>query len=549
MTGTPDAMPDPGQTREALRVHQPDLINRYDARLPGARAAILARLWGAINREPIPGIAERRAVGSDSLITFTDGARLIGAASAAAAFAIPPDDLHLTLSRPGGGETRHTDPAVLLRALALPVPVPAERIDRFAKELANSVANLALGRADQPFHPDGTPGLLAEWAGRPGALAALEQAVVDGHPLHPGCRTRSGMSTADVLAYGPEHHPAMTLPVYEVPADRWLSSGAGLAPRLPVHPWQAEHLLAEFGHLKLTGDRIAVAPLMSLRTLASLSDPSRHYKTSIGVQMTSAVRQVSPAAVHNGPRVGALLGQLGADQGLAVCPEPAAGCVVHDGTPLGSLAVALRRVPLPGPGEVWLPPAALTARNTDGRPVLVEAVTMGYGGHPVAFWRDLVNVVVPPLLMLLGRGVGLEAHGQNLLLRLAYGRPSGLGYRDFGGLRVHAGRLRRIGLEAPKLRGDLLTTDEDALRAKVVASAFATVLSELAATLAREYDTDPDSLWRMVAVRVDEAPDPLDRAALLEAPWRMKATTAMRLAADPLTDIWTDVPNPLEAPA
>src|SRR5690349_17699393 len=104
-------MPDPGQTHEALRTHRPDLLAPFADRLPGARAAILAKLWGAICREPLPGIAERRAIGADTLVTFDDGARLIGSTAAATAFAVPPDNLHLTLSRPGAGEVRHTDPA------------------------------------------------------------------------------------------------------------------------------------------------------------------------------------------------------------------------------------------------------------------------------------------------------------------------------------------------------------------------------------------------------------------------------------------------------
>ena len=34
---------------------RPDLAIRYRAQLPGARAGVLARLWGALAREPLPG--------------------------------------------------------------------------------------------------------------------------------------------------------------------------------------------------------------------------------------------------------------------------------------------------------------------------------------------------------------------------------------------------------------------------------------------------------------------------------------------------------------
>ena len=43
-----------------LERERPDLSGRYRAELPGARAAVLARLWGALAREPLPGIAGRQ---------------------------------------------------------------------------------------------------------------------------------------------------------------------------------------------------------------------------------------------------------------------------------------------------------------------------------------------------------------------------------------------------------------------------------------------------------------------------------------------------------
>src|SRR4051812_14401857 len=52
---------DPAQTREDLADLRPDLVDRYDAELPGARAAVLGRLLGALDREPLPGLSRRRA--------------------------------------------------------------------------------------------------------------------------------------------------------------------------------------------------------------------------------------------------------------------------------------------------------------------------------------------------------------------------------------------------------------------------------------------------------------------------------------------------------
>src|SRR5690349_18441023 len=51
---------DPAQTRLDLAELRPDLADRYDAALPGARAAVLGRLLGALDREPLPGLSKRR---------------------------------------------------------------------------------------------------------------------------------------------------------------------------------------------------------------------------------------------------------------------------------------------------------------------------------------------------------------------------------------------------------------------------------------------------------------------------------------------------------
>ena len=491
----------------------------------GSREAVLKRLWLAVRREPLPGVAERRKIGGDVLVKLADGRMMIG--PDLAPFAVEPADLRIQLQ-----ETAYADPAELLKAMQLPVDTTT-----LEAELANSVRNLAMARQAR-IEPE-----IAKWQGDPHGLARMEQSVVDGHPLHPCCRTRTGMSPDEVRRYAPEHRPVVALQIWEVPRNRWYTTGAGLPPRLPVHPWQAEHLkdlLKQHG-LKPTRDTIETRPLMSLRTLASTSDPSRHYKTAIGVQMTSAVRQVSAAAVNNGPRITELLTRVSAGTGLRILPEVASGAVLDgNGEPHPMLAVVVRRAPLPGPGDLWTPVAALAQTET-----LRQAVDLGYGGHAVAFWRDLVGVLVPPVLEMLRRGVGLEAHGQNLLIRLAYGRPAEAGYRDVGGIKIHPGRLERAGFDPPRRPGALAADDEEELRAKPFATLFSVVLAEIAERLAEAGDIAGTTLWRLAGEPVEQADDLSDRRALHQATLPVKATTAMRLADDPVHDLWTPVPNPL----
>ena len=512
-TTTPDppgeATAGPVRTRRDLERLRPDLAPHYDAALPGARAAVLARLLGALDREPLPHAVDHPAVDHP--------------AGAAAPFAV---------ARPG--LTAHLagvpfdDPAALSRALW-----PAAGL---AAEIDNSVANLALARAAARHRaatgdePDPAAALRAA-TGDPDGAARLEQLATDGHPLHPCCRTRGGMTVADVLAYAPEHRPVIRLRRLRVPPERWHGDGP---PVLHAHPWQAARLREEFPWLADDGPSGPVRPLMSLRTVAPAGGGG-HVKTAVDVQMTSAVRTVSPAAVHNGPRLSALLRTLTADLPLRPLAETSAGAVIVGGQPQRRLAHLRREAPRVGPDEAVVPLAVT--------PVLSAAVRMA-GGDPYRWMEDLAAVLWPPLLTVLARGVALEAHGQNTLVVLRRGRPVRILYRDLGGVRVSAARLRAAGVAVPELHGDLPSDDPHVLRTKVAASSLGTVAAELVTLLARDHGADPARSWGIVAAAVRGA-GTADARAILGGPLPVKATTAMRLTADPLDDIWAHLDNPL----
>ena len=199
-------------TLAALRRHRPELVAPYQAALPGARAAILGRLWGALTREPIAGLHVERPAGQ---------------AAYAELFAVPPQDLVVTLDgRP------YDDPGSLLAALALPTPTVAA--GRLVAELDNSVANLALARAAQPAPDGGPPALTAcPPPGQPGprrrrAAGRRRAPAAPRLPYPPGHVRRRGPP------YAPEHRPVVDLVPAAVPPERWLTTGAGLPPLLPA---------------------------------------------------------------------------------------------------------------------------------------------------------------------------------------------------------------------------------------------------------------------------------------------------------------------------
>ncbi|WP_369819622.1 IucA/IucC family protein [Actinoplanes sp. TFC3] len=477
------------RTRAELASVRPELIAGYDAALPRARAEILSRLLGAIHREPLPRARD-----------------LVYPGEAAQPFVVPEPGLTVHL-----GGTAISDPQHLITALGWP--------SGFGTEIGNSVANLALAYADPA--PRSPRPLLATGPG----LATLEQQVADGHPLHPGCRTRTGLSTADVLRYAPEHRPTLRLHRIAVPADRWYGTAP---PILLAHPWQAEHLRDTYPWLQPAGLSEPVRPLMSLRTVDA---GAVHVKTAVDVQMTSAVRTVSPAAVHNGPLLSALLTELTADLPLEVLRESGAGAVLVDGQPSRHLAHLRRQAPRVQAGEVVLPLAALAAPDPyDGEPLVVRAAL-----NPYQWWHDLMFLIFPVVISVLERGVALEAHGQNLLVVLRDGRPVRLVYRDFGGVRV----ARSV------LDISLSTDDPAVLRTKLSAAVLGTVTGQLIAVLQRA-GADAGKLWTITAQAI-AAVGTGHATAMLREPIPVKATTAMRLAADPLDDVWAYLDNPMAA--
>jgi siderophore synthetase component len=579
--------PDVAETRAALETLLPELRDDFDAALRNAQAAIMSRLLGALDREHLPGvtrdggIAGFRAAGgrafrfpAQAALPFAEappglavllrpfvpdadapgtpadppGAGLLTDPAAAVPQRVldaawpqlrpdaagPHADPGTAGAHPGAGRAgprRITDPAELARLLWPGSGLPAE--------IANSVANLALAEAAaaarnraEPRRVAARTGFLRAAAGDPDGLGRLEQLVTDGHPLHPCCRTRAGMTTADVLAYAPEHHPVIRLRKLAVPPHRWYGD---TPPILYAHPWQAARLRDRYPWLTDAGETGPVRPLMSLRTVAPI-DGGDHYKTAVDVQMTSAVRTVSPAAVHNGPLLSALLAGLTRDLPLTVLAETAAGAVIVDGRPQRHLAHLRRRAPRVGPGETVLPLGAFAVPE-----LLEEAVD-----DPYRWLAELATVLWTPLTQVLDRGVALEAHGQNTLVVLRGGRPVRTLYRDLGGVRVSAARLGAAGVEAPELRGDLPSDDPRVLRTKFAAAAFGTVARQLVTLLARRRGADPDRLWAIVAKAV-QAAGTADVTPLLRDPLPVKATTAMRLAADPLTDIWVYLDNPMAA--
>ncbi|MZG15251.1 IucA/IucC family siderophore biosynthesis protein, partial [Streptomyces sp. SID5914] len=116
---------------------RPALAARFTAERPGARAAVLSRLWRALAFEPLPWVEDRERSGDGLVLRLRDGRRLTGPAADPYR-----TDAYVPVVRLD--EVAYDDPERLLTDLAVPHSAS------FAAELGHSAASLALSRAAQP---------------------------------------------------------------------------------------------------------------------------------------------------------------------------------------------------------------------------------------------------------------------------------------------------------------------------------------------------------------------------------------------------------------
>jgi staphyloferrin A synthase len=454
-----------------------------------------------------------------------------GTATARRADAIVADRLKAAAARePLPGRAAGRTAVELAASLAAGSP----HAERFQTEVAAAVRGTALALEAARRHPTDLWAAASAFHADPSVW--FEQAVLLGHPTHPLARSRGELTDDEIRAYAPEHGARFALGEYRFdtlrtsgPSER-LGEGTD-APGLPVHPWQARRCgLGEPGSV-----HHGAAPLMSLRTI---SIGGEHIKTAVDLQLTSAVRQVSAAAMHNGQTLVSGLREAAAHSGITLVPERAVSAVTADGERDPRLAAIVRPAPRKLGHPRAIPLAALAEPcPADGRPIAV-ALT---GNDPEAWWAAFVAVAVAPLRLFSTTGVALEAHGQNTLASFTGDRPTSLVYRDFGGVRVPPA-------DWPGVIGDLPEPDPEARLVKLLAALFPTTLTAIVDAFAAWSGADAGKWWAPIADAVRDLDlEPWIARAVLCDPWPIKATTAMRLADRPTDDIWVRVDNPLAA--
>jgi DNA polymerase-3 subunit chi len=287
---------------------------------------------------------------------------------------------------------------------------------------------------------------------------------------------------------------------------------------IPVHPWQAEHVLKR--PRDPHGDGIAAHPLMSLRTLALPEGP--HIKTALSARLTSSVRDISVYSIALSATLSDFAETLAArTDGLLHVTRTLGAATANS----PDLAAVVRESPqeYAGQGERVVPVASLATTALPESP---------------AWLAEFTRLALTVGLRLLELGVALEAHGQNLLVVLSTnGFPVRLVYRDLADIRVSPARLARHGIPVPELTGRIVTDDVTTLRRKLFGSLVAGALAGTAGSGA--------ALRGALEAVVRDLPGTSDVAALLDEPLPTKALTLMRLSPGTPGDQWAELPNPL----
>lgn len=193
-----------------------------------------------------------------------------------------------------------------------------------------------------------------------------------------------------------------------------------------------------------------------------------HLKLSLACQITSALRTITPWTTCGGPVQTALLEKF-LPEDLWVFREVAAvsgaqenfsdarhlSCILRDDLETRARA-----------NNETLVIAAALAQKPHGETRTYAEIL--YNLHTTAqkraWFREYVTtlfeLILPPLVR---HGIGLEAHGQNLVARVCRqtGKIKGFAVRDFGGVRLHVPTLRTHGVNFDSLPSGGATLTDD----------------------------------------------------------------------------------------
>ncbi|MGP1907795.1 IucA/IucC family protein [Metabacillus sp. JX24] len=311
-----------------------------------------------------------------------------------------------------------------------------------------------------------------------------EQALLFGHLLHPAPKSREGMNDEDIRTYSPELKGAFPLHYFRVPAD--LVYSKSLLPYsaiqqikkmvnddpeisealkskyaqedgyalLPLHPWQAHYVLQDAEIRKLADQGIlenlgqhgrSYFATSSLRTVYHPDVPFM-LKFSLNIKITNSVRTNLMKELERGAEVKELmetrLGQEMADKfpNFGFVHDPAFLTLKLPDRNESGFEVILRENPFYG-GKANQAAAVVSLcqgglkRGLSRLSSVIRKMAAEENRPTNAVSEDwlkkyLAISMKPVLWLYLEKGIALEAHQQNSIVKLKGGYPERFYYRD-----------------------------------------------------------------------------------------------------------------------
>lgn len=426
--------------------------------------------------------------------------------------------------------------ALLLREMALKHGLPPNT--ELMEQVRNSVAMTTLALSCPPT---------ARFPAEPlDAYIDSEQSLVFGHPFHPAPKSRQGFAEDDLARYSPELGARFALHYFAVRAgdvvqhsllgQRCEEIVAACAPAVepgfvavPVHPWQAGHLLAHpLVTQALAADRMRYlgahgTPFVATSSVRTLYQPGNpyFYKFSLNVRLTNCVRKNAWYELEGAIQVSRIMLELlpGLQRefpGLAVLEEPAFLSVdLRDPDParnrevIEGFGMILRRnvETLLRPGATPLLAGALFGNHVYGemrlRHLLGDIAAregIELAGATERWFSGYVEQLMHPVLhCYFAHGLVFEPHLQNVVIGLQDGWPCQLFLRDFEGVKLLPGRYPAQALDGVSARArEALWYDEEQGWKRVAYCLFVNNFAEAIGQLAAEQPALQRRLWAVV---------------------------------------------------
>ncbi|KKY34086.1 hypothetical protein UCDDA912_g05963 [Diaporthe ampelina] len=380
-------------------------------------------------------------------------------------------------------DVAETDPTVLFTLMApwfISENTSQDAVDTITRQLKSSAEN-----QEEWFHLAKNQCLptLADPA------IVWEQSILTGHPTHPMHRSCFAQEPLDPVS--PKDVQSLRNPEIKflaVPSSDLRITGAfqsrllpllqklGIANTIPgtvVVPClkrQIPAITSRFPRVEVLQSPPVIARAQAATRTVSLApelDSPYHLKLALACFITSALRTVSPWTACVGPEAGDVLSEV-LPENLWVAREVAS--VTGSGADFDEakhISCVLREDLEPRAnalGEALIPAAALA--ETDLATGISSAERV-FGLDTIDKRREwlrsyvstLLRLVIPPALV---SGVALEAHGQNMLVRVNKSTKEVTGFvvRDFGGIKIHMPTLRERGYTLySALPDSFVTTD------------------------------------------------------------------------------------------